>query len=215
METIHQYLDKYPISKDSEKLIVGTIHPHNHENFQIPFFYGNKNSIWNILSEAFPEDLKKPIKLEEVEKFLTKRKIALSDTIIKCKRKSSSAQDHHLIPLELNRQLITQIKNSNIKEIFFTSSFGKNNAFKLFYIDILGNKKIPLEVKQNREIVISEIFGRPIKLTILYSPSGSANIGLSKTKLYLENYNKYAGFKSPLNAFKIDYYREKFSDKKL
>jgi hypothetical protein len=35
--TTHQYLDKYPISKDSEKLIVGTIHPHDHDNFTIPF----------------------------------------------------------------------------------------------------------------------------------------------------------------------------------
>ncbi|MBK6965069.1 MAG: hypothetical protein IPH20_14305 [Bacteroidales bacterium] len=53
MITIHQYLDKYPISRDSKKLIVGTIHPHDHENFGIPFFYGNRSSIWKILSEAF------------------------------------------------------------------------------------------------------------------------------------------------------------------
>jgi len=58
MITKHQYLDKYPISKKSEKLIVGTIHPHDHESFIIPFFYGNVTSIWTILSEAYPEDLK-------------------------------------------------------------------------------------------------------------------------------------------------------------
>lgn len=211
METTNQYLDKYPIPKESVKLIVGTIHPHNHENFKIQFFYGNKNSIWNILSDAFPNDLKKPIKLKEVENFLRKRKIAVSDTLRKCKRKNSSALDQDLIPLELNYQIITEIENSNINEILFTGNF----AFKLFYIDILGNKKIPLEIKQNREIVITENFGRPIKLTILYSPSGSANIGLLKTKLYKENYNKYVGFKSPINAFKIDYYRQKFSENNL
>ena len=48
--TTHQYLDKYPIVKESEKLVVGTIHPHNHKKFTIPFFYGNVTSIWSILS---------------------------------------------------------------------------------------------------------------------------------------------------------------------
>jgi hypothetical protein len=50
MKTRHQYLDKFPISADSEKFIVGTIHPHDYNNFIIPFFYGNVTSIWTILS---------------------------------------------------------------------------------------------------------------------------------------------------------------------
>ena len=133
MRTIHQYLDKYPIAKDSERLIVGTIHPHDHHNFSIPFFYGNVASIWTILSEAFPSELGKPIQLEGVLRFLKKRKISVSDTIIQCNRKKPSALDQDLIPVELNLKLREEIRNSKVREILFTSGFGRNNAFKLFY----------------------------------------------------------------------------------
>ena len=35
-----------------------------------------------------------------------------------------------------NQKIKEDIKNSKIKEILFTSGFGKNNAFRLFYVDI-------------------------------------------------------------------------------
>jgi len=210
MITSHQYLSKYPISKDSEKLILGTIHPHNHEEFELPFFYGNVNSIWTILSEAFPDELKKPITLNGILAFLKRRKISVSDTIIKCERKKPTANDSDLLPIELNRQLIRDIKNSNISEIFFSSGFGKNNAFRLFYVDILG-LKITKEIRAKRELILNkEVFGREIKITILYSPSGSSNIGLSKSKIYLEKKKEYEKSNRPVHDFKVDYYREKF-----
>ena len=138
--TTHQYLDKYPISTDSEKLIVGTIHPHDHDNFTIPFFYGNVTSLWTILSEAFPDDLSQPLTLDGILNFLKAKKISVSDTIRKCNRKNPTALDNDLIPIDLNEQIIVDIKKSNISEILFTSGFGKNNAFKLFYVDILKHK---------------------------------------------------------------------------
>lgn len=58
MTTTHQYLDKYLIATDNEKFIVGTIHPHDHNNFIVAFFYGNKLSIWTILNDAFKWDKK-------------------------------------------------------------------------------------------------------------------------------------------------------------
>ncbi len=210
MITTHQYLDKYPISKDSEKLIVGTIHPHNHDSFIIPFFYGNVISLWNILSEAYPNDLKKPIKLNGILDFLKFKKISVSDTIWKCERKNPTALDKDLIPIELNRQIKDNIKNSKISEILFTSGFGKNNAFRLFYVDILG-LKITKEIRAKREVILKkEIFGRPIKLTVLYSPSGTSNVGLSKSKAYLDKKKKYEKSSRPVYDFKIDYYKEKF-----
>ncbi|MBO9584422.1 MAG: hypothetical protein J7574_09715 [Flavobacterium sp.] len=214
MRTTHQFLDKYPISKDSEKLIVGTIHPHNHDNFTIQFFYGNVTSIWNILSLAFPEDLKRPLTLDGIRNFLKKRKIAVSDTILVCDRINPTALDKDLIPIKLNKKIIDDIKKSNITEIFFTSGFGKNNAFRLFYKDILG-LKITKEIKLNRgTIVDTKIFGRPIKLTVLFSPSGSSNVGISKSSLYLENKEKYRNSAKPVYDFKVAYYREKFDSKK-
>jgi hypothetical protein len=211
MITKHQHLDKYPISAESEKLIMGTIHPHEHHKFLLPFFYGNKLSIWKILNEAFDYEMGEKITLESIILFLKQHKISVSDTIVECERKNPTALDEDLIPLVLNRGVVEQIKNSKIKEILFTSGFQKNNAFKLFYVDILG-LKITKSIRENREVVLDEsFFGRPIKLTILYSPSGSSNIAISTNKVYLSQQHKYLKSKRPIQDFKVDYYREKFN----
>lgn len=210
--TTHQYLDKYPISPDSEKLIVGTIHPHDHNKFAIPFFYGNVTSLWNIFCEAFPDDLSQPLTLGGILHFLKAKKISVSDTIRKCKRKNPTALDRDLIPIELNQQILKDIKNSSISEIFFTSGFGKNSAFSIFYVQIL-KQQITAEIKKKRGIILDrKHFGRPIKLTILYSPAGTANIGLSKSKLYLDAKHKFTNSKRPVHDFKVQYYREKFGN---
>ena len=211
MTTDHQYLDRNPISADSEKLIVGTIHPHDHPNFKVQFFYGNKLSIWTILNEAFDKEIGKEINLDGILEFLKRHKISVSDTIIKCNRKNSTALDKDLIPLTLNTKLVDQIKNSNIKEIFFTSGFQKNNAFKLFYVDILGLKITP-EIRKARQTTLDKsIFGRPVKLIVLYSPSGSSNVPLSTSKIYLDNKHKYLKSARPVYDFKVDYYRDNFT----
>ncbi len=211
MTTKHQYLDKYPISPDSEILIVGTIHPHNHHDFVIPFFYGNKLSLWTILSDAFPDDLKKPISLEGVLSFLKRRKISVSDTIRECQRKNPTALDKDLIPVQLNEQLIDQIRNSNINLILLTSGFQKNNAFRLFYADILGQRITP-EIRKTKEVTLHQsIFGREVRLNILYSPSGSSNVPLSTSNIYLENKDRFKDSPHPVYDFKVEYYRERFS----
>lgn len=53
--TIHNYIDNYLISPNSTRLIIGTIHPHLIENFNVNFFYGSVGSFWDILSNAFPQ----------------------------------------------------------------------------------------------------------------------------------------------------------------
>lgn len=212
MITRHQYLEKYPINSVSEKLIVGTIHPHSHEKFQLPFFYGNKNSLWRILNEAFPHELSETdnLDLAGILNFLSKYKISVSDTICECERITNSALDKDLMPTHLNHSIIEDIRQSKITKILFTSGFGKNNAFKLFYENILGLKVTP-EIKANREIELDKnIFGRSIKLSVLYSPSGAANTGLVKSKTYLANKEKYVNSKKPVHDFKVDYYRQKF-----
>ncbi len=209
--TTHQYLEKYPFKSDSEKLILGTIHPHDHERFVIPFFYGNRASIWEILSEAFPNELPQPLTLKEILTFLDNRKIAISDVVATCDRTQNSALDVHLINIVLNPHLKQQIAGSQVTEIFFTSGFGKNNAFRLFYEQIL-ELPITAVIKNKKDALLPEVvFGREIKLTILFSPSGAANVGISKSKLYLDVKEKYADFATPVARFKVDYYRDKFS----
>lgn len=211
MTTSHQYIDKYRIQKKSQVLILGTIHPHDTSLFKIPFYYGNKNSLWNILSDAFPNELKKPINLNGVLNFLELRKIAVTDVIRECRRIKPSALDGDLIPTILNTELLDQIKNSEVTRIYFTSGFGKNNAFKLFYKDLL-KLSISTQIRKDRIICLdSEIFGRPILLSILFSPSGASNISISKSKNYLEVSEKYKTSYRPIYDFKVDYYREQFS----
>jgi agmatine/peptidylarginine deiminase len=208
--TEHKYLSRYPINPKHTKLILGSIHPHNVADFYLQFFYGNKCTLWQILHDAFPGFMPDAISEMDLVTFLDSAKTSISDVVIKCKRLSDSASDEHFIPLELNHGLLKQIKKSNIDEIFFTSGFEKNNAFKLFYEDIL-KLKITAKIKEERQVILpKKYFGRPVKLTILYSPSGSANRALKKTALYKLNEDKYKQFPKPVEQFKIDYYKEKF-----
>lgn len=210
LTTYHQYVTKYPINHESEKLIVGTIHPHFHEKFRIPFYYGNVASLWNLLSDAFPEEFRKPVNLKNILNFLDKKKISMSDTILKCHRKNASSFDNDLIPIELNYRLIEDIKVTNINHILFTSGFQKNSAFRLFYEEILG-LKVSSEIKQKKEIILDKmVFGREIRLTILLSPSGSSNIGLSKSQMYLDQKHRFLKSNRPVYDFKVEYYRGMF-----
>lgn len=210
MITQHQYLDHYPIANNSKMLILGTIHPHDTARFQIPFFYGNRNSIWNLLSDAFSNELPKPITLEGVLSFLQQRKIAVSDTIKKCCRSNPTALDSDLVPELLNVELLNQIRQSKIERILCTSAFGKNNAFRLFFKDLLGQKITP-SIRASREVMLEpEVFGRPVLIKALYSPSGTANVSLSKHPLYLRHKDQYAGSSRPVYDFKVDYYRQQF-----
>lgn len=214
MLTSHAFIDKYPIDPSSEKLILGTIHPANPGRFPLQFFYGSAGTLWKILSDAFPGELNQPITVEGIRQFLERRSISMSDTVRTCKRKRDTAFDEDIIPVELNHSLVDQVKHSSIHTIYFTSGFGKNAAFKLFYQEILG-KKITNDIRLNREVIITEPFDRPVKLIILYSPSGAGNIGLAQSKLYKENRAEWVpqGSVRPVYDFKVEYYRRMFGNK--
>lgn len=210
MRTIHQYLDKYPVDPKAERVIVGTIHPHDTATFKIPFFYGSKLFLWDLLDRASGGAIGRPITLENVLRFLKRHKIAMSDTVRECHRSSSTWADADLVPTRLNTELLDQIRCSKIREVLFMSGFGKTNAFKLFYVDMLGRRITP-QIRRDREVHLdASVFGRPVKLTILYSPSGAANVALAQSAIYRAVKEKYAASQSPVYDFKVDYYREKF-----
>lgn len=211
MITNHQYLQLYPIERNATKLILGTIHPHEHAGFLMPFFYGNELSIWKILSRAFPQDLADPGNLASVRIFLAEKQIAVSDTIISCRRIHPTALDEDLDPIELNEHLIDDIRNSAITEIYCTSGFGKNNAFGLFYRHILG-LSITKAIRKERTVQLPEnIFGRAVKVNVLYSPARTANVGISKSRAYQDVKSNYSHLKNPVDAFRVDLYRRAFS----
>ena len=84
--TEHKFIDTYLIKRESKYLIIGTIHPHRTDDFEVNFFYGNKNTLWSILSEAFPSrDFSSEKKiLETLNNSLT----SVTDLIRKCDRQN-------------------------------------------------------------------------------------------------------------------------------
>ncbi|WP_194976439.1 hypothetical protein [Aquiflexum lacus] len=209
INTVHKYIDRYPVKVSDTALILGTIHPHRAENFLVDFFYGNKNSLWNILSLAFPN--LNFSSFEMIQFTLSKADVWISDMIRSCDRESEGVTEDKLLKnIELNTaQIENGIKNSKINTIFFTSGMGKNNAARLF-CQAFSIKPI---LNHNREIEIDEmIFGRKIKGVVLFSPSGQSNVGIKKNKIFMENEYKYKDFRTPVNQFKIDTYREAFKN---
>ena len=117
-----------------------------------------------------------------------------------------------LIPEKLNLELIEQVRRTKIDRILCTSAFNKNNAFRLFYEQIL-QKKLTATIKASREVTLDKsVFGRPVQVRAIYSPSGSSNVPLSKLPIYQKAIHRYAGFNRPVYHFKVDYYRTQFSD---
>ncbi len=210
MKTHNQYIALYPIPPESERLIVGTIHPKNHAQFLLPFFYGNRASLWKIFAEAFPDELKDPTDLKCVLKFLKLRKLAISDTILSCKRHTNSAFDRDLFDIQLHTDLLSQIRSSAIKQIYFTSGCATNGAYRLFYSGMLG-LKISSQMCTNRKVMLPKShFGREVELRILLSPSGSSNIAIAQMPEYKARRTHYAQFDRPVHRFRVDYYRKEF-----
>ena len=130
--TTHQYIDQYPVRPTDTRMIVGTIHPHIHENFHIPFFYGNVGSFWDLLQNAFPHlNLNSR---EEILEMLNLNNIWITDIIRSCDREDERVtNDNGLYNIVPNTDQIREaILKSRIDTIFFTSRFDKNNAAKLF-----------------------------------------------------------------------------------
>ncbi|WP_345954668.1 hypothetical protein [Mucilaginibacter sp. PAMB04168] len=211
--TTHQYLDKYPVPPNSKILILGTIHPHFHEEFKVPFFYGNEISIWKIFSEAFPGELTDPANLDHITRFLGNRELAISDTIISCKRLSPTALDKDLEIIEDNRKsLLKTLATSEILEVICTSGFGKNNAFKIFYSQILG-LPITTEIRKKREaIVIIPGTDKKILVRAIYSPARTALTGIANSQGYKAVKQKMSVTQYRVSLYRSIFESERFSD---
>lgn len=204
----HQFIDQYPISLDSQKLVLGSIHPVAPVPGEL-FFFGNDNNLWKNLNEAFPDELNEPIGQEDIMRFLGKRKIAISDIIVQCIRVYSS-QDKDMVPTVMNTDLLARLRESEITEILFTGGFGVNSPFRIFYETLLG-QKLTYSVRTNRGLTLNKsFFGREVKLSILYSASGNANVGIARSKQF-QAVRDTLGNYLPVRQFRIKYYQEKFA----
>jgi len=206
--TFHNYIDNYPIGQNSNKLIVGTIHPHLIQNFNIDFFYGNVGSFWDILSNAFPQ--RQFANLEEIIATLEHYNIAVTDIIRQCDRENENVTaDSELYNIVHNgEQIQTGIQNSQIDTIYFSSRFGANNAARLF-VDTF-NIQYELDPLTSEFTIAANYFGRQIRCVVLYSPSNNANRGIARAVPYLNNIGHYQQFEHPVKQFKIEFYQDKF-----
>jgi hypothetical protein len=204
----HRYLKKYPIDPNSKHWIIGTIHAPKPD---LDFFYGSSSSIWKIFKESFPEIEIDPNNVDSILRFLNKNGISITDTIVCCHRiKEDSALDKDLIPIQFNEELKYLIQSSKVEHLYFTSGFGKNNAFRLFYTKIIGHGWVEVYLKTQREFSIT-IGNKKVQCHILLSPSGSANLSIARSKEYKAVAGNYKIYEHPINKFRIDFYRKVFA----
>lgn len=207
--TIHRYLDDNPVKPNDRALILGTIHPHRVERFQIDFFYGNRNSLWQILAAAFPHlSWDSP---EMIRQTLANHQVWISDMIRECDRADENiTADSKLQNLILNtKQIENGLKSAPIEQIFFTSGFGRNGAARLFCEAFHISTR--LDPATCEFLIPQTHFGRTIHGILLISPSGIANRGLHRNPLFLKEKEKYLSWPHPFQQFKIDFYRERLA----
>ncbi len=176
------------IPADCQKLILSNLllHPRRREHLIIE----EEKFLWKNLQEAFPDELKNPLSTLRVKAFMQRRKIAMMD-------------------LSSPGNLLEAIAESNITEILFTGSFSPASVFCRFYESMLG-QQVTRTIRQQRGTLLdASFFGRPVWLTVLYSASGNANVGIARSQQFQAVRHELDDDR-PVHDFRIRSYREKF-----
>jgi hypothetical protein len=105
-----------------------------------------------------------------------------------------------------------QIITSSIEHLYFTSGFGKNNAFRLFYIEVLKNPFVEDYWKERKEFPLKIDDRKTVTCHILISPSDSSNRAVGRYSDYKVNKQLYMNrMYPPTYAYKIARYQEVFN----
>jgi G:T/U-mismatch repair DNA glycosylase len=208
----HPWLDKYPISKNSKYLIIGT-HPPMPYCGKLEFYYGNMNEFWRFLDQVYPGNLlykNRCPELGDILNFLNKAQICITD-LVKETNGDSFSTDQKMVWTKLNDSLKVSLLNSSIETIYFTSGIGQNSSLSLFKkwlkINDFCDVKIP-DIKLWRENGLAIKLGnKSIQLEYLFSPSPSARRSKDKIGEFLKwkEHNKNESF----DEFRIDWYKQK------
>lgn len=208
----HPWLHKYPVNENSKYLIIGT-HPPMPYCGKLEYYYGNVNEFWRFLDQVYPENLlykNRCPELGDVLNFLKKAKISLTDMIEETNGAPFST-DKDIVWTKLNESLVSQILNSAVEKIYFTSGNGKNSTINLFkkWLSYNGfkNVKIP-DYKLWRESGLNiELNNKKIQLEYLFSPSPNARRSQRNIKEFI-NWKKHNPKKS-FDEFRIEWYKTK------
>ncbi len=98
--------------------------------FEEWFYSAKRNQFWKIISAIYSTELDNVQKKRDL--FETKG-IAITDVVLKAKRKKESNLDQHLYDITTNKEAIQKIiSNPNIKKVYFTSKFVESHFKKMF-----------------------------------------------------------------------------------
>ena len=99
-------------------------------NFEEWFYSAKRNKFWKIIEAVYSTELQT---VADKKKLFSLKGIAITDIILKAKRKQESNLDQHLYEIEYNTQAIKNIiENPKIEKVFFTSQFVEKHFIKLF-----------------------------------------------------------------------------------
>lgn len=174
-------------------LILGTFPTHG-RNWKFNFYYpGRSNFFWRLLGDVFDykfEHNKGDEAVEERKRFCIKHKIALSDTILSCRRLvATSSKDSDLEICEMMPIVAMLREHTSINTIILTSSSGAVSAHQLFYKH-LAEQQVAYLVAETKPPIHGSfnLDGRLINVYTLYSPSG---INIGRYSIALEMFRKY------------------------
>ncbi|OHD55246.1 MAG: hypothetical protein A2Y33_16295 [Spirochaetes bacterium GWF1_51_8] len=176
----------YLPNRDIKYLIIGTFPPLDviiNRRRNIPFFYGGEqNEFWNLLEKLTNYSFNFNSINGNYLSFFNRYGIGITDILYKTERIEPDYRDKNLNPILKNNILCLLKDFSKIERIYFTSGgpmivkINRNNlksAFGWFY-ECFTEEKIDISNK------ILNFENRLIKIHILYSPSRSANGGISR-----------------------------------
>ena len=122
------------VPKNSTILILGSF-PGLHQtrklnDFEEWFYSAKRNKFWKIIETVYTTELQS---VDDKKNLLSLKGIAITDIILKAKRKQESNLDQHLYDIEFNSKAIKEIiENPKIERVFFTSQFVEKHFRKLF-----------------------------------------------------------------------------------
>lgn len=115
----------FPIGKFTNPKRKKEIKAHEHDFF----FGGEKNLLWKLLGAVFQYPVTSK---EDIQNLLTKKKLAVGDVILSCRRKSGGASDSDLYDIQWNTELLNVIRKNKIQKVYFTSKKVETWFTKLF-----------------------------------------------------------------------------------
>ncbi len=216
----HPWLKDYPVLPEHKHLIIGT-HPPMPYAGCMAFYYGNMNEFWRLLETAYDQSLffdpqGRP-DLQRILKWLDVKHVAITDMVnytIFGNRFNTDSDMKVLFDNQLNQHLQNWLENSNIENIFFTSFSNGKSAFGLFRK--WYRKTYGIRLPEGKEIISQDnaefifVNGRKIRLVMLYSPSPAARRGIPRSLPYTNWLQLNPNVASPIDAFRIFWYREYF-----